>query len=167
MRSLWAIVAGIVSAALILGAAQAVQPGEMLADKAMEARARKISTEIRCLVCQNQSIDDSDAPLAHDLRLLVRDRLKAGDSDAQVRDFVVSRYGSFVLLRPPVNAQTFLLWFGPPLILFGAAAAIVLTRRRSSSQPQPLSLEEEARLTALLEEKGPDAERRGASGRAR
>ncbi|HMO30883.1 cytochrome c-type biogenesis protein [Enterovirga sp.] len=141
---------------VLAGAALAVQPGEMLADKGLEARARRISTELRCLVCQNQSIDDSDAPLAHDLRLLVRDRLRAGDSDAQVRDFVVSRYGDFVLLRPPVNAGTFLLWFGPAFILAGAALGLLLTfRRRTSSPPPALTPEEEARLAALVAGGGP------------
>lgn len=135
----------------LAGAALAVQPGEVLADKGLEARARKISTEIRCLVCQNQSIDDSDAPLAHDLRVLVRDRLKAGDSDTEVRDFVVNRYGSFVLLRPPFNAQTILLWFGPALVLLGAVAAIFMSRRRAlPAGPQALTDEEEARLESLL-----------------
>ena len=136
---------------MLAGVAQALQPGEVLADKGLEARARKISTEIRCLVCQNQSIDDSDAPLAHDLRVLVRDRLRAGDSDAQVRDFLVSRYGAFVLLRPPVNAQTFLLWFGPALVLAGAAAGIFMSRRRwASPNTQSLTAEEEIRLASLL-----------------
>lgn len=131
--------------------AHAVQPGEVLPDKAMEARARKISTEIRCLVCQNQSIDDSDAPLAQDLRVLVRERLKAGDDDAKVRDFIVSRYGDFVLLRPPVKSQTLLLWFGPPLVLLGAALGLFVARRRGAAvPPAALSVEEEARLAAIL-----------------
>lgn len=131
--------------------AWAVQPGEALPDKAMEARARKISTEIRCLVCQNQSIDDSDAPLAQDLRVLVRERLKSGDDDGQVRDFIVSRYGAFVLLRPPVNSQTLLLWFGPALVLAGAALGLFFARRRgASATPVALTAEEEARLAAIL-----------------
>ena len=144
---------------MLTGVALALQPGEILADKGLETRARKISTEIRCLVCQNQSIDDSDAPLAHDLRVLVRDRLRAGDSDAQVREFLVSRYGAFVLLRPPVNAQTFLLWFGPAIVLVGAAAGIVMLRRRGASpHPPSLTAEEEAHLASLLPSRpGPEA----------
>ena len=97
--------------------AHAIQPDEVLADPALEARAREIGRELRCLVCQNQSIDDSDADLARDLRVLVRERLQAGDSDRQVVDYVVSRYGDFVLLRPPVKPATYALWFGPLLIL--------------------------------------------------
>ena len=106
------------------GTARAVQPDEILPDAAMEARAREISHGLRCLVCQNQSIDDSDAPLARDLRLLVRERLQAGDSDTQVRDFLVARYGEFVLLKPPVSWSTFILWGTPLLILLGAAAFV-------------------------------------------
>lgn len=133
------------------GSALAVQPEEILADKGLEARARHISAELRCLVCQNQSIDDSDAPLAHDLRVLVRDRLKAGDSDAQVRDFIVARYGAFVLLRPPVGAATFLLWFGPALVLAGAGLGLALMlKRRAPAATDVLTPEEEARLAALV-----------------
>jgi len=136
----------------LAGPARAIDPAEILPDKALEKRARDISSELRCLVCQNQSIDDSDAPLAHDLRVLVRDRLKAGDSDAQVRDFVVERYGNFVLLRPPVNAETFLLWFGPALILAcGVLGLAAMVRRRVPAMPDAaLSQEEEARLAALI-----------------
>lgn len=111
----------------------AVQPDEVLADAAMEARARSISSGLRCLVCQNQSIDDSDAPLARDLRLLVRERLKAGDSDTGVRDFIVARYGEFVLLKPPVSSSTILLWAAPLLILLGAVAWIWSGYRRTSA----------------------------------
>lgn len=144
---------GFLLAFAFMGMVQAIEPGEILADKALESRARRISAELRCLVCQNQSIDDSDAPLAHDLRVLVRDRLKAGDSDIQVRDFVVERYGSFVLLRPPMNAATFLLWFGPAFVLAGAALGlVVMFRRRVPATPDGvLSPEEEARLASLVE----------------
>src|SRR6187431_1125217 len=99
------------------GPALAVQPDEILADPALESRARTLSSELRCMVCQNQSIDDSDAPLARDLRLLVRERLKAGDSDTQIRDFLVARYGDFVLLKPRFTRQTALLWLLPFLVL--------------------------------------------------
>jgi cytochrome c-type biogenesis protein CcmH len=153
------------AATLVLAAEPglAVQPGEVLADKQLEARARRISTEIRCLVCQNQSIDDSDAPLAHDLRVLVRERIRAGESDAQVRDFIVGRYGTFVLLRPPVNQHTILLWFGPGLVLAGAAIALFLMRRRrASAGVQPLTPDEEARLAAVLGERGASEPKRGA-----
>src|SRR5689334_25305690 len=103
--------------ALHIGAALAVTPDEMLKDPALEARARNLSEELRCMVCQNQSIDDSEAPLAHDLRVLVRQRLEAGDSDRQVLDYLVARYGDFVLLRPPFKPETLLLWGLPPLAL--------------------------------------------------
>jgi cytochrome c-type biogenesis protein CcmH len=110
--------------------ALAVRPDEMLADPALEARAREISRELRCVVCQNQSIDDSDADLARDLRLLVRERLQAGDSDRAVLAYVVSRYGDFVLLRPPLKPATYALWFGPPLVLLLGALALALFLRR-------------------------------------
>jgi cytochrome c-type biogenesis protein CcmH len=141
-------------------AAHAVQPDEVMPDPALEARARALSREIRCMVCQNQSIDDSDAPLARDLRLLVRERVAGGDSDAEVRDFLVARYGEFVLLKPPFELHTLLLWLLPPLVLIGGALA--LWRRRRSSlaegadgQPLPLTADEEARLKALLAETPP------------
>lgn len=129
--------------------ALAVQPDEMLADPALEARARALSQELRCLVCQNQSIDDSDAALARDLRILLRERLKSGDSDRQVLDFLVERYGEFVLLRPPVNWHTILLWLAPPLLLLtGAAAVFAAARRRAKPglAETPLTPEEKARL---------------------
>ena len=108
----------LVAALLLLAApAFAVEPGEMLADPALEARAREISKELRCLVCQNQSIDDSDATLARDLRIVVRERLTAGDTDSETVAFIVDRYGDFVLLRPPFKASTLILWIGPALIL--------------------------------------------------
>ena len=147
-----------VAAAMLGGsAACAVQPDEMMADPAKEARARDLSRELRCMVCQNQSIDDSDAPLARDLRLLVRERIASGDSDSQVIDFLVARYGEFVLLKPRFSPHTLLLWLLPPLALAGGRLALWLySRRRSKGEgaadPSPLHLteEEEARLERLL-----------------
>ena len=139
--------------------ALAVQPDEVLSDSALEGRARALSKELRCMVCQNQSIDDSDAPLARDLRLLVRERLKEGDSDRQVIDFLVARYGEFVLLKPRLALHTALLWFGPPALLCGGALALLLiARRRSKRSPDDqvkpeggnLSTAEQARLAKLL-----------------
>ncbi|CAH1671308.1 cytochrome c-type biogenesis protein [Chelatococcus asaccharovorans] len=132
--------------------ARAVEFDEILPDRTLEARARAISSGLRCLVCQNQSIDDSNAPLARDLRLLVRERLKAGDSDAQVRAFLVARYGDFVLLKPPMTGTTLLLWGAPFLILGGGAVALALgvRRRRRQAIAVPLSDEEKARLKAAL-----------------
>jgi len=134
------------------GVAQAVEPGEMLADPALEARARAISRDIRCLVCQNQSIDDSQAELAHDLRALIRERLQEGDSDSQVREFLVARYGDFVLLEPPVKPKTYLLWFGPAAIFVAALLAIAIYYRRRRHEPTPaaLSAAEAAQLQTLL-----------------
>ena len=130
----------------------AVQPDEVLADPALEARARALSQELRCLVCQNQSIDDSDALLARDLRVLLRERLKNGDSDRQVLDFLVARYGEFVLLRPPLGWHTLLLWLTPGvLLLAGAAVLFAAIRRRSGpnlAEPA-LSAQEKARLQGL------------------
>jgi cytochrome c-type biogenesis protein CcmH len=140
---------------LALGAAAgAVEPRERLADPALEARARAISKELRCLVCQNESIDDSGADLAHDLRVLLRERLQRGDSDQDVRSFLVSRFGQFVLLRPPVEPATYALWFGPPLVLLLAAIAFAarLRRRGSSAAPMSLSDGERQRLARLIEE---------------
>jgi cytochrome c-type biogenesis protein CcmH len=139
--------------ALALTPAGAVEPGEMLKDRALEGRARKLSQELRCVVCQNQSIDDSNAPLAHDLRVLVRERLTAGDTDSQVLAFIQARYGEFVLLRPPFKLQTLLLWLAPLLLL--AAAALVLLRARArrpagAGEPAPLSAAERKRLDELL-----------------
>jgi cytochrome c-type biogenesis protein CcmH len=134
--------------------AWAVEPNEMLADPVLEARARAISKELRCMVCQNESIDDSQAPLAHDLRVLVRERLKAGDSDAQVMNFLVSRYGEFVLLKPPLSWHTLALWGTPPgLLLLGIVVIVVVVRRRRT-MPQVagavLTPAEEARVAEIL-----------------
>ncbi len=138
----------------LLGApAVAVQPDEMLADPKLEARARELSGELRCLVCQNQSIDDSDAPLAKDLRVLVRERLKTGDSDVQVLDYLVARYGEFVLLRPRFNAQTAILWTLPfAVLILGGIGIFVALRRRSATSPAevPLTADEKARLDDIL-----------------
>ena len=126
----------------------------MLKDPALEARARHLSQELRCMVCQNQSIDDSEAPLAHDLRVLVRDRLTAGDSDRQVLDYLVARYGEFVLLKPPFALRTLLLWGLPPLALIAGMVGLVaaLRRRRSvTTEPAPLSAAEQRRLATLVE----------------
>jgi len=139
---------------LLTPAAHAVTPDEMLKDPALEARARNLSQELRCMVCQNQSIDDSEAPLAHDLRVLVRDRLKAGDSDHQVLDYLVARYGEFVLLKPRFEPRTLLLWGLPPLaLLAGLAGLLVALRRRKATgaEPQALSAAEQRRLATLVE----------------
>lgn len=137
--------------------ALAVQPDEILSDPALEARARALSQGLRCMVCQNQSIDDSNAPLARDLRLIVRERLKEGDSDRQVIDYLVARYGEFVLLKPRLALHTALLWFGPPALLLGGALALLLIARRRTGPEGQVKLEsgkltsaEEARLAQLL-----------------
>ena len=145
--------------AMIAGspAAHAVQPNEVLPDPALEARARALSQQLRCMVCQNQSIDDSDAPLARDLRILVRERLTAGDSDAKVIDYLAERYGEFVLLKPRFGAATALLWLAPAIALTaGAWGLLVFLRRRRSAtgsaadtEPQ-LTAAEHARVTELL-----------------
>jgi cytochrome c-type biogenesis protein CcmH len=143
----------------------AVQPDEIMADPAKEARARELSRELRCMVCQNQSIDDSEAPLARDLRILVRERIAAGDSDRQVIDFLVARYGEFVLLKPRFNPHTLLLWLVPPLLLFGGAAALWRFGRRrpavsaAAATGAHLTPEEESRLAALMSEEAPKEKR--------
>ncbi|MGG7518531.1 cytochrome c-type biogenesis protein [Allorhizobium undicola] len=138
--------------------ALAVNPDEVLADPALEARARHLSTQLRCMVCQNQSIDDSNAELAKDLRLLVRERISKGDSDEQVIDYLVSRYGQFVLLKPRLSPETLGLWGAPVLFLaFGGAAALLYLRRRGDrGSIAALTPQEEARLKRLMEE-GPGA----------
>jgi cytochrome c-type biogenesis protein CcmH len=139
---------------LFAGSAKAVQPDEVLPDPALEARARAISEGLRCLVCQNQSIDDSDAPLAKDLRLLVRERLKQGDSDQQVVDFIVARYGEFVLLKPRFSPHTLLLWLATPVVFAAALLLIWLAYRRrlAATKAEPkLSASEERRLKRLLD----------------
>ena len=143
----------LVAFCLLAAPAFAVQPDEILSDPALEARARDLSRELRCMVCQNQSIDDSDAPLARDLRLLVRERIAAGDSDSQVMDFLVARYGEFVLLKPRFESRTLLLWLVPPSLLAGGALALwIYGRRRSRAVDAVMTLtpDEEARLAKLL-----------------
>jgi len=151
--------------ALLLGLgvaspAWAVNPDEMLKDPGQEARARELGRELRCLVCQNQSIDDSDADLARDLRLIVRERISKGDSDNDVRRFLVERYGDYVLLKPPFKSSTLGLWLGPPLLMLVAAGAVALfyrRRRRTTVPPAvevPLTPEEQRRLDRLLKETG-------------
>jgi cytochrome c-type biogenesis protein CcmH len=146
-----------VATAFGLAPAHAVQPDEVLKDPALEQRARRISADLRCLVCQNQSIDDSDAPLARDLRLLVRERLVAGDSDAEVTRFLVARYGEFVLLRPPLGWHTLMLWLTPVLLLMLAAGGIgwrlVKARGQHIAPAQsPLTADEQARLASLMKD---------------
>jgi cytochrome c-type biogenesis protein CcmH len=137
--------------------AAAVEPDEVLTDPALESRARALSQQLRCLVCQNQAIDDSNAELARDLRVLVRDRLMAGDSDEAVVAYIVSRYGQFVLLKPPFHAGTYALWLGPAAILaIGSAAVVFYLRRRRNSKDDglaPLTEAEQQRLQTLLSEK--------------
>jgi cytochrome c-type biogenesis protein CcmH len=136
-------------------AAFAVEPSEMLKDPGLEARARAIGQELRCLVCQNESIDESNADLAHDLRVLLRQRLAAGDTDQQAVAYIVKRYGNFVLLKPPVEPATYLLWLGPILVLaLGAAGALIFVRRRNriTAEPAPLSEQERERVETLLRE---------------
>jgi cytochrome c-type biogenesis protein CcmH len=160
MRKASLVLGLVLAAALALGAfmaappaALAVQPDEVLADPKLESRARALSKHLRCLVCQNQSIDDSDAGLARDLRVLVRERLKAGDSDEEVLAFLVARYGDFVLLKPPVKPTTWLLWFGPFAIFAVAGLGIWAASRRktpATAPAAPLTAAEREKLDALL-----------------
>jgi cytochrome c-type biogenesis protein CcmH len=134
---------------LVAAVAGAVQPDEVMKDPALEARARTLSAELRCLVCQNQSIDDSDAPLARDIRLLIRDRIGQGESNEAVRAFLVSRYGNFILLKPPFELATLLLWLSGPLTLALGALGVYFARRRAPAPPPPLSADEERRLQEI------------------
>jgi len=157
MRALLLAVLLALSSPVLTAPAFAVQPDEVLPDPTLEARARELSKELRCLVCQNQSIDDSNAPLARDLRVLVRQRLTAGDDDKSVLEFITARYGDYVLLRPPFKASTYVLWIGPfVMLLLGAAGAALFLRRRSrditAGDAPPLTLEERQRLGRLLSE---------------
>lgn len=147
----------LVSVCLLVGNALALQPNEVLTDTALEARARALSKDIRCLVCQNQSIDDSNANLARDLRVLVRERLQKGDSDTEILDFLVKRYGDFVLLKPPVKVSTYLLWYGPiGIFILGVIGLIVFFRNRlvvPARATTGLSADEEKRIAALLDDR--------------
>ena len=130
-------------------------PDERLDDPALEERARGLSKELRCVVCQNQSIDDSNAPLARDLRVLVRERIRAGDSDDEVLSYVTARYGDFVLLKPPVRSSTWVLWYGPLIVVLagGLGIALWMRRQRRMRIVEPLSAEERAEVARLLEER--------------
>ena len=134
------------------GTLYALEPGEALDDPVLEARARDISKELRCLVCQNQSIDDSNAALARDLRLLVRERLKAGDGDSEVIAFIVARYGAYVRLKPPFDPSTYALWFGPPAVLVIALLVVFRATRRPRPSPLPLDADERRRIDALRDD---------------
>jgi len=148
------ILACLVALGSATGAMAATNPDEILSDPALEQRARDLSKQLRCLVCQNQSIDDSDADLARDLRRIVRERLTAGDTDDQVMAFVTARYGDYVLLRPPLRAGTLALWFGPVVLLVAGIA--IMLRRRHRVAAEPFSAEEDRRLAQLLDhEKAP------------
>ncbi len=163
-RAIPGLLPSLVSALAVLAfalTALAVEPDEILDDPALEGRARELSEDIRCLVCQNESIDSSNAELAKELRILVRERLVAGDSDQEVLDYLVERYGDFVLLNPPFKPQTYLLWFGPAAILLfgGLAVAAYFRQRRKDTGPAPapapsLSAEEQKRLNEILKEDG-------------
>ncbi|CUA96430.1 cytochrome c-type biogenesis protein [Pannonibacter indicus] len=146
----------------LCGTALAIGPDEILPDPALEARARELSAQLRCMVCQNQSIDDSDAPLAKDLRVLVRERLVAGDSNEAVIDYLVSRYGEFVLLKPRIGWNTIFLWASAPLALFAGGIAVLVASRRQKrraaiAEAEPLTAAEEAELAAILKEE-PEAD---------
>ncbi|WP_428540078.1 cytochrome c-type biogenesis protein [Reyranella sp.] len=149
-----ALGAFVLASVLFIGACFAVEPTEMLKDPALEARARTIGQALRCVVCQNQSIDDSSAEVARDMRRAVRERLTAGDSDDQVFAYMVARYGDYVLLQPPFKASTLVLWLGGPILLIVAGSALLIAARRRTRRtvtpPQPLSAEERQRLDALL-----------------
>jgi cytochrome c-type biogenesis protein CcmH len=146
----WLLLAAILLTAIAVPAADAVEPSERLTDPGLEARARALSQQLRCLVCQNQSIDESNADLAHDLRVLLRQRLAAGDTDQQVLDYIVARYGVFVLLDPPFEPVTYLLWLTPPLLVLGAGTMLLLRARRGRPEQPPAALTEEERARAAL-----------------
>jgi cytochrome c-type biogenesis protein CcmH len=151
VRALFAI---FLAFAAIIGPAAAVTPDEVMSDPALEARARTLSAELRCLVCQNQSIDDSEAPLAHDLRVLLRERIAAGDSDQAAVEFLVARYGEFILLKPRVNGHTLFLWIAPfaVLLIGGAAILFAVRRRRWAGPPAPdLSAAETEKLARIVD----------------
>lgn len=153
MQSLLRTLASVILVVGLLTPAHAVRPSEVLKDPKQEQRARNLSAQLRCLVCQNQSIDDSEAPLARDLRVLVRERIKAGDNDEQVMKYLVARYGDFILLKPPVNTGTLLLWGSPVLILFAGLAVIFFTLRRRRAKTAGsggLDAHEEAALQRIL-----------------
>jgi len=154
-RILSLVAAAFAGMVLLAGAAHAVQPDEVLKNPALEARARELSSELRCMVCQNQSIDQSDADLARDLRVLVRERLVAGDSDQQVLDYIVSRYGEFVLLKPRLSLHTVLLWGAPlMLLLCGGGAVLYAMRARPKAEVPALSEQEKQALEAILHDDG-------------
>ncbi len=156
MNKLFAIVLSVLSIAVFTPRALAVEPSEMLKDPKLEARARAISKNLRCLVCQNESIDESNADLAKDIRILLRERLKAGDTDKQAVDYLVSRYGEYVLLKPRLEPQTYILWFGPFLVLLTGGFGVYYARRRAAASKAAakveaaLSEEERKRLDELL-----------------
>ena len=155
MRAILALLALLLLApAAFVPPARAVEPSERLSDPALEARARALSEELRCLVCQNETIDESSAPLAHDLRVLLRERIAAGDTDTRAVKYLTDRYGDFVLLRPPVVPATYLLWFGPIIVLLlaGGGAALYVRRRKAIAPVAPLSAAEERRIEHLLKE---------------
>jgi cytochrome c-type biogenesis protein CcmH len=158
-RLIGLFIVGLLAAGLSLGEAIAVNPDEVLDDPVLEGRARGLSKNLRCLVCQNQSIDDSDADLARDLRIIVRQRLVAGDSDEQVIQYIVDRYGDYVLLEPPVKGITYVLWFGPVILLAlaGGGLLIAARRRRETAPAEGLSEDEKRRLAQLLDNGGADS----------
>jgi len=156
MNALFKGLFGTLLCCILIAPAIAVLPDEMLADPVLEARARTISKLLRCVVCQNQTIDDSNAPLARDMRILVRERITAGDTDAEVKQYLVDRYGNFVLMRPPVQTNTVFLWAGPAIFLslafFGFFMYLRKSKAHASLEPAPLAAEEEAELQRLIEE---------------
>jgi len=147
MRRIWF---AFVALMLLASTAHAVQPDEIMGDPVKEARARDLSRELRCMVCQNQSIDDSEAPLAHDLRMILRERIAAGDTDDQAKAYLVARYGHFVLLKPPFEPATWALWLGPLLILVLGGVGVTMYWREHSKGPDALTPSDEAELASLM-----------------